>query len=347
MLFTQTSNMQIDAPHTNYHNPPSKDKIRSSAPTTRASAVNAAASSSALTSSITDFTVSKRPDMRFKCKLTSRQRNTRISTKGPRITIPTRVHPLSRRTRVIHSVPPPRRTHGIPSVTDPYQPPSSNPQLDEWIDAVNSYSMPSVPRDMMDWLSETHLVHVLFPAIPIHAFERRKAHVYVDHSNLTVSRYAAPVNLVVLHAHIDSYANRHTRCVAGSKLTPHTMPGPSYQIVCNVRNGPERGLPDMVLIKGIYDLVDNFHAWGQSPETIVLCTGDGNNENRDTYRDRQLSFPAVVRYAIRAGWKVIIYAREGCCHNRIRNLAIDFPNVVALFLFSQRDGRHINPFQLL
>ncbi len=212
--------------------------------------------------------------------------------------------------------------------------PLTTKEYAEWEELVNSYgflSFPdtSIPLAVWQELSDVDLYLALLPRGGIPRNERRIVYVFVDHSNLTI--VGIPADMRVLTAHIEQYGIRRKSFVAGTGLTHATMPGNSYEIVCNIQPGrPENGLPDIALINRAYDIVDEHERNGIPPETLVLCTGDGNNEN-GTRNGRRFSFPAVARYAISRGWKVVIYSRNGRCNARLIALANDMPHMVTLF----------------
>ena len=175
---------------------------------------------------------------------------------------------------------------------------------------------------------------------PIH-----RVHVFLDHSNLTVARYATPANFATLHAHIEMYGNRVVNYIAGTGVDRVRLPGVPYTVLANVRQGSaEHGIPDIALILRAYDTVELHRRHGVAPGVIVLCTGDGNNENRTDRRGRPLSFPAVARHAITEGWKVVIYARDGTCNSRLKRIVDERPDAAALFLMHQRTGGDILPY---
>ncbi len=155
--------------------------------------------------------------------------------------------------------------------------------------------------------------------------------------------HPASINSIV--AHINGFSTAiQEAIVAGSGLTTHkTLDLNLFKPVLDMPPGQkENGEPDKELIRQSYGLVDDGLARGLDPHLLVLCTGDGNNENKKDDRGRRLSFPAVAEYALRHGWRVVIYARVGMCNHKLVNLSKSNPSHCALF-YIHPNGKTITP----
>lgn len=154
-----------------------------------------------------------------------------------------------------------------------------------------------------------------------------------------------PASINTIVAHINSFSTAiQEAIVTGSGLTTHkSLDLNLFKPVLDMPPGQkENGEPDKELIRQSYGLVDDGLARGLDPHLLVLCTGDGNNENKKDDRGRRLSFPAVAEYALRHGWRVVIYARVGMCNHKLVNLSKSNPSHCALF-YIHPDGKTITP----